>query len=187
MSNFVAIASLIFGISTLSGTAQEIKVDELNQKQLLVRKSSGCAQDLGSLSNSLLDNLPDYGNRIIQRTQTAHRSLDINNYIVVAGQREQQDLDLPQFQYNQVQNKNVKQVFFTTLERQYQGEKVRERETYHWLFLTVVNDQWRMVTMFSRFGSANSINIPSPPQDSSQGIIGQAVKLWLRDCNASSS
>lgn len=187
MSNFVAIASLIFGISTLSGTAQTINRERLNPKDLLVHKSSGCAHDLGSLSRSLVDNLPDYGNRIIQRTQTAHRSLDINNYIVVAGKPEQQDLGLPQFQYNQVTDKNIKQVFFTTLERQYQGKKVIERETYHWLFLTRVEDQWRMVTMFSRFGSTSSNNIPSPPQDSSQGIIGQAVKLWLRDCNALSS
>ena len=187
MSNLVAIASMIFGISTLTGTTQTSSLEVLNQQDLLARKNSSCALDLGSLSDSLVENLPDYGNRIIQRTQSTHRSLDINNYLVVAGKPEQQDLGLPQFKYNQVTDKKVKQVFFTTLERQYQGKQVRERETYHWLFLTLVDDQWRMVTMFSRFGSGKSNNIPSPPQDSSQGIIGQAVKLWLRDCNYPSS
>ena len=178
---------MIFGISTLSTTAQTISIEGLYQKNLLARQNSSCAHDLGSLSSSLVDNLPDYGNRIIQRTQTAHRNLDINNYIVVAGKPEQENLGLPQFKYNQVTDKNIHQVFFTTLERQYQGKKVTERETYHWLFLTRVKDQWRMVTMFSRFGSTKLNNIPSPPQDSSQGIIGQAVKLWLRDCNAIAS
>jgi hypothetical protein len=38
--------------------------------------------------------------------------------------------------------------------------------------------------MFSRIGDALANQPPSPPQDTSQGVIAQAIRLWLRDCRA---
>ncbi|NJR66863.1 MAG: hypothetical protein HC772_18640 [Leptolyngbyaceae cyanobacterium CRU_2_3] len=62
-----------------------------------------------------------------------------------------------------------------------------ELQHYHWLFLTPTeNYGWRLVLMFSSLGNAPANQPPSPPQDTSQGVIAQAVRLWLRDCRAGS-
>ena len=152
-----------------------------------------CSQEVESLTDILLKNLPDYGNRVIQRTQNLIRDKGISTYIITAGKGQLEPLDLPEIQYNNVATESTKQIFFTTLERQYvtqnittQSPKTRtiERETYHWLFLTPTNHGWRMVAIFSRFGSSGQNNLPTPPQESSNGIIGQAIQLWLRDCRA---
>ena len=156
-------------------------------------KNNYCSQEVESLTDILLKELPDYSNRVIQRTQNLNQEGGISTYIVAAGKGQLEPLDLPQIQYNTVATESTKQIFFTTLERQYITENLTaqlpktrklERETYHWLFLTPTNHGWRMVTMFSRFGSAAQNNLPTPPQESSNGIIGQAIQLWLRDCRA---
>ena len=156
-------------------------------------KNNYCSQEVESLTDILLKELPDYSNRVIQRTQNLNQEEGISTYIVAAGKGQLEPLDLPQIQYNTVATESTKQIFFTTLERQYITENLTaqlpktrklERETYHWLFLTPTNHGWRMVTMFSRFGSAAQNNLPTPPQESSNGIIGQAIQLWLRDCRA---
>jgi hypothetical protein len=76
------------------------------------------------------------------------------------------------------------QVFLTTLERQYLGGKAIESQHYHWLFLTQTPDGWRLAMMFSQIGSSLPGRSPTPPRESSNGIIGQAVNTWLRDCRA---
>ena len=160
-------------------------------------KNNYCSQEVESLTDILLKELPDYSNRVIQRTQNLHQGAGISTYILAAGKAEFEPLDLPQIEYNTEYNtaavESTKQIFFTTLERQYitknlpaQLPKTRkiERQIYHWLFLTPTNHGWRMVAMFSTFGSSEQNNLPTPPQESSKGIIGQAIQLWLRDCRA---
>jgi hypothetical protein len=39
-----------------------------------------------------------------------------------------------------------------------------------------------LVLIFSRIGSASEGRPPTPPRESGNGVIGQAVNLWLRDC-----
>ena len=156
-------------------------------------KNNYCSQEVEPLADILLKDLPNYSNRVIQRTQNLNQDAGISNYILTAGKGQFEALDLPQIQYNTVATESTKQIFFTTLERQYvtenntaQSPKTRkiERETYHWLFLTPTNHGWRMVAMFSRFGSSTQDKLPTPPQESSNGIIGQAIQLWLKDCRA---
>lgn len=77
--------------------------------------------------------------------------------------------------------------FFTTLERQYStNNRIIETQNFHWLILTQTPKDWQVVTVLSKLGyphdSANQSFISSPPLDTTQGIIGQAVILWLRDC-----
>ncbi|MGK7895323.1 MAG: hypothetical protein AB4372_17315 [Xenococcus sp. (in: cyanobacteria)] len=155
--------------------------------------NKSCSQELESLTDSLLKDLPNYSNRIIQRTQNMSQDLGISTYILAAGKGEFAALDLPQIQYNSSTIESTRQVFFTTLERQYitdnqnsESPKTRkiERETYHWLFLTSTDQGWHMVTMYSRFGSSGQHNLLTPAQESSKGIIGQAIQLWLKDCRA---
>ncbi|MDJ0569006.1 MAG: hypothetical protein QNJ53_08145 [Pleurocapsa sp. MO_192.B19] len=143
-----------------------------------------CPNNLKKLTPLLLKDLPDYSNRVIQRTQRANRKAGIRNYIITASQAELEPLNLPRIQYSSIDRQDPKQVFFTVLERQYGNNKVSNIQTYHWLFLTQTSDGWRMVMMFSRFGNSQANNPPTPPMETTDGIIGQGVQLWLRDCRA---
>ena len=151
------------------------------QEQL---KANKCPADVASLTDFLLQDLPDYSNRIIQRTQKIHRDRGIYRYIVTAGQAEFEPLNLPKIKYNPINSPSPEQIFFTVLEREYNNNQKTEIQTYHWLFLTPTSDGWHLVTIFSRFGNSTKNNPPAPPKETSNGIIGQAVKLWLRDCRA---
>ena len=143
-----------------------------------------CSLEISDVTSKLLDNLPNYANRVIQRTQHSHRNAGVNTYIIEAGKAEFQPLPLPQLEYSSNHNQGVSQVFFTTLERQYSNNRKIERETYYWLFLIPTTQGWKMMTLFSSFGDAAKNNPPTPPTESSQGIIGQAINLWLKDCRA---
>jgi hypothetical protein len=145
-----------------------------------------CIHNLETLTNLLLQDLPNYANRVIQSSRRSTRTIQtMPVYVIVAGKPEFEPIPLSQIQYQGIGNQPPEQVFFTTLERQYVSEnKVIEAQNYHWLFLTQTASGWRMVMIFSRFDSSRSNQAPSPPRDSSNGIIGQAVKLWLRDCRA---
>lgn len=143
-----------------------------------------CPNDLKKLSSLLLKDLPEYSNRVITRTQENNREAGIENYIITASNAELQPLNLPKIKYNSPEPEAPQQIFFTVLERQYQNSQIIDIQTYHWLFLVQTNDGWRMVMMFSRFGSSNSQSPPAPPIESTDGIIGQGVELWLRDCRA---
>ncbi|MFH7027430.1 MAG: hypothetical protein ACHBN1_19015 [Heteroscytonema crispum UTEX LB 1556] len=140
----------------------------------------------------LLRDLPSYANRASQRARRLSRQTDVYSYVVVAGRPEFTPLPLNPSGYTtdapkSASDEEVKQVFFTTLERQYTGRKAIELQQFHWLFLTKTKFGWRMVMMFSQIGSYPVQRKPTtPPRDSSNGIIAQAVNAWLRDCEAGS-
>ncbi|MEL6439763.1 MAG: hypothetical protein AAFQ80_10975 [Cyanobacteria bacterium J06621_8] len=143
-----------------------------------------CPENINQLTAHLLKDLPAYSNRVIQRTQDINQRFGIENYIVTASKAEFEPLGLPKLQYSPLNHQEPQQVFFTVLERQYKNDEIINIETYHWLFLTLTESGWRTVMMFSRFGNSQE-NLPSaPPRESTNGIIGQGVQLWLRDCRA---
>lgn len=144
----------------------------------------GCPQDVRQLTSLLLRDLPNYSNRVIQRTQTENRKAGIRNFIITASQPEFEPLALPRIQYNPIDNRDPEQVFFTVLERQYNNNKVKSIQTYHWLFLTHTDLGWQSVIMFSRFGNSKAVKPPAPPRETTNGIIGRGVQLWLKDCRA---
>ena len=156
----------------------------LPNKSLILASASSCPTELTDLTALLLQDLPNYANRVLKRTQDRHFDVGIDNYIIVAGQPELEPLNLPQINYDLDTSEQPEQIFFTTLERQYNNGKAIERETYHWLFVTPTENGWYMFTIFSRFGDSTEGTPPSPPRESSDGVIGQAVSLWLRDCRA---
>lgn len=171
--------SLCFTIPTFANNSSLIQPISIPTE-----KSKNCPVDLATLTNQLLQDIPDYSNRVIQRTQDKHQQANIQTYIVAAGKPEFEPLNLPQIKYTEANDNQPQQIFFTTLEKQYTNNQKIERETYHWLFVTLTDSGWYLVTMFSRFGNATKNTPPTPPQESSNGIIGQAVNLWLRDCRA---
>ncbi|MBF1990429.1 hypothetical protein [Fischerella thermalis] len=153
------------------------------------REQFFCSEpNLEILTTQLLQDLPSYANRVIQRARRFGRKTDIFSYVLAAGRPEFTPLPLnltgeipKELKYTE---KDVKQVFFTTLERQYIGKKAVELQQFHWLFLAKAENGWWMVMMFSRTGSDLKQNPPTPPQDSSHGVVAQGIQTWLRDCRA---
>ena len=143
-----------------------------------------CPDNVRKLTTLLLKDLPSYSNRVIQRTQDLNQAAGIENYIIIADKAEFEPLKLPRLQYNPIDNKDPEQVFFTVLERQYIDNKIVDIQTYHWLFLTQTDSGWRTVMLFSRFGNSVKDKPPAPPKETTNGIIGRGVQLWLRDCRA---
>lgn len=147
-------------------------------------ENSSCPQDIKQLTTLLLQDLPNYSNRVIQRTQRTNRQAGIRNFIITASRAEFEPLELPRLQYTQVDNSDPEQVFFTVLERQYRDGRITNNQTFHWMFITPTDNGWRLVMMFSRFGNSQENTPPTPPQETTNGIIGRGVQLWLRDCRA---
>ncbi|MDJ0601220.1 MAG: hypothetical protein QNJ37_20550 [Crocosphaera sp.] len=148
------------------------------------RQEVACPSDIKTLMTWMLDDLPSYGNRVTQRARRSDRSIDVYNYIVVAGNPEYQPLPLSNLQYEPVLPDDTKQVFFTTLERQYSKTEVILLQNYYWLFLTPSSDGWRLVLLFSQLADLEQNDLPLPPQDAMNGAIGQGIQLWLKDCRA---
>lgn len=150
--------------------------------------ASSCSdQPLEILTTQLLRDLPSYANRVTQRARNLKRAVDVYSYVLVAGKPEFTPLPLNPSGFSSdklTTSEGVEQVFFTTLERQYIKGKAVQLQLFHWLFLTKTTNGWQVVMMFSQTGYYPANKPPTPPRDSTNGVIAQAVNLWLRDCQA---
>ncbi|MGK7932341.1 MAG: hypothetical protein AB4041_13050 [Microcystaceae cyanobacterium] len=144
-------------------------------------KSPSCPDNLPELSEKLLTDLPSYTNRVIQRSQLTRYPFE-DTYIILASQGEFEPLPLKNLQYQPVFPNSTEQLFFTTLERHYLNQRVVTYQSYYWVFLERDNDKWYLVKVLSALASLNEDDVPLPPQDATQGAIGQGIQLWLRDC-----
>ena len=153
-----------------------------------IRPQVACPDRLETLVPLLLRDLPSYANRVSQRAYlTEYRAIDSPGYVLLAARPEYEPLSLGIGEYQaDPANNDVPQVFFTTLERQYVDHRAVTLQHYHWLFLTQTNQGWRFVLMRSAIGVAPANEPPTPPRDSSQGVVARAVRLWLQDCEAQS-
>ncbi|NJR38495.1 MAG: hypothetical protein HC781_06190 [Leptolyngbyaceae cyanobacterium CSU_1_4] len=152
----------------------------------LIRPPIQCPTDLSALMPLLLRDLPSYANRVSQRAYTNFRTADIPGYVLVADRLETEPLSLNSEGTVPSIEDSPTQVFFTTLERQYVSGNPVSLQHYHRLFLVETRDGWQLALMFSTLGSYPADQPPTPPQDTSQGVIAQAIRLWLRDCRAGS-
>ncbi|MBD2392780.1 hypothetical protein VKI21_01815 [Cyanobacterium aponinum UTEX 3222] len=148
-----------------------------------------CNNNWENLTKSLTKDVADYGNRIIQSSRI-YPNLDnfLPTYIVTASIPDTQSLPLNNFaseDFYMSENQETKQLFFTTLERQYSSNnRIIEAQNFHWLIFTFTPQGWQLVKAITRFGypqPEGDFSV-SPPRDTTNGIIGQAVNLWLRDC-----
>lgn len=180
---------------TLGGALQAQGPPEAEPSYL--RPAEPCPSAPQVLATQLLADLPSYANRV------ASRNLDLStnpiqpvSSILVASAPDLTPLDLAQMSpagaaSDRIPDTDLQQVFFTTLERQYwQGQPI-SLQHHHWLFLTPTEEGWHMALLFSSLGTYPSSGplgslhrAPTPPRESSDGIVGQAVRLWLRDCRA---
>ena len=149
-------------------------------------KNLACPQNIEDLATLLTRDISEYGNRVIQKTRIHSRKLDFfSTYIVTAGKPEIEPISFKPFQSsNDNLPDDVQQIFFTSLERQYsKRQTIIETQNYHWLILTQTSDGWTLVMAFTKFGYPHGDKfVISPRRDTTNGIIGQAVKLWLKDC-----
>ncbi len=153
---------------------------------LLVSQPFACPYELQPLVDKMLQDLPSYANRVIQRNNNSSGKISDKFYILVAGKPDYNPLPLSMQQYFTKPDEQARQVFFTTIERHYDKNVVKISQSYYWLFLANSEDQWAMVQIYSQLGSTLPNLSPTPPQEISNGIMGQAVSLWLRDCRAGS-
>lgn len=164
-----------------------ISISGLNLRSI-AKSRSVCPHELESLTEQMLLALPSYANRVIQRSKRRTRSERLDHYVIVAGRPEFKPLPLrpTESQYTSIYPDTTQQIFFTTLERQYSQDRVVKIQNYHWLFLTENEQGWQLVMVFSQLSSSNPHSTSLPPQDTTNGVIGQAIKIWLRDCQFNS-
>jgi hypothetical protein len=148
---------------------------------------AACPTEFRPLVALLLRDLPGYMNRVHQRLVRRDRTNTSAPYVLLTSPPEFEPLALGPGIYpppSPADPEGVHQVFFTTLERQYTAGKITQLQGYHWIFLTQTVSGWRLAMMFSHFGPYPATRPPSPPENSSQGVTGQAIRTWLRDCRA---
>ncbi|WP_206813993.1 hypothetical protein [Chroococcus sp. FPU101] len=157
--------------------------------KVMALPDSTCPKDTQELTNLLLQDLPNYANRVLHRSKTTDLASFVQTYVIVSGQGETQPLPLRQSpsQYQAIFDETQPQIFFTTFERQYSNNKLVRFHNYNWLLLAPTEKGWRLIMSFSQLASLEPTqpnDPPLPPIDTTNGVIGQAVKLWLRDCEA---
>lgn len=182
----VALVSLLVGSEAPVAIAQAPN-DPSPSEAPFLRPPMECPADLSTVVAGLLRDLPSYANRVARRS--VDRNADGSGFgtMLVAGRAELEPLALDPLTFGTapIPDDEVRQVFFTTLERQYTTTDVVLLEHYYWLFMTPSETGWRMMFIFSRLAPAESQRRPpTPPAEVSDGIVGQAVRLWLRDCRA---
>ncbi len=145
-----------------------------------------CPNTLDALIPKLLDDLPSYANRVIQRSRDRSRAVDIPpSYVLLAGRSDQEPIPLGGGDYAPIAGSdNVQQVFFTTLERQYGASGLVQLQGYYWMFVVRSPEAWQLVNLRTSLGDYPSRLPPTPPRDSNDGVVAQAVRLWLSDCHA---
>lgn len=148
-----------------------------------LRPQTTCPATLEPLTNGLLRDLPSYANRVMRR------SVPLNQIppgrVLLAGRPELEPLDLADYSYTfPPETADLHQFFFTTLERIYLQDQSHDLQHFHWAFLIETPSGWRLMYLFSSLQAIDSDRPPTPPQESSDGYIGQGIRLWLRDCSA---
>ena len=163
--------------------------DRINESQcerivpLLSAAPATCPAKLEDLTTILVRDLPSYTNRLIQRRRK--RTDPVYSSIVNVGAPEFKPLEVSSREYPpQFPQAAPKQVFITTLERQYTGIRSAELQQFHWLFIVQTKLGWRLVNIYSSTGGTPRGNTPvSPPLESSKTVVAEAMRLWLNDCH----
>ncbi|MCC5899212.1 MAG: hypothetical protein JJU32_15025 [Phormidium sp. BM_Day4_Bin.17] len=144
---------------------------------LLATPVQSCPTALEPLIEEMLPELPGYMNRVLRRSQRVQAPRNNRTTVLVAGNPEFEPLPL-----DEPIPEGVEQVFITTLERTPHEDTSVKLQHFHWLFLSQNEEGWWLVSLFSSLGDYPEPGIVSPPRESSQGAVGQAVQTWLRDC-----
>ncbi|MBD2020836.1 hypothetical protein H6F43_11660 [Leptolyngbya sp. FACHB-36] len=184
--NIALLGSAIVSIAAPADSASQ----PIQSPTLQINRASRatvCPSTLEPLIQGLLQDLPGYINRVYSRTGRRFASAS-RTYAISAGRPELDPLLIGSSEYPTPNDATLRQVFFTVLERQYNNQRITELQQFHWLFLTQTSDGWQVALMRSRIGTypIGEQQPLTPPRDSSQSVTAQAVRSWLRDCQAGS-
>ena len=210
----IAFSEVAFGFAVFQGIAHSYPIPLIKDHTLLkdaspkdyIRSSIVCPGDISDLVPLLLRDLPSYANRVSTRAQVLERSFNPRGVVIAAAQAVEDEggsmstvanalLSTTEegtpISFDQtLDTHHLIPLFFTTLERQYVDDQAVRLQHYHWAFLSQTtkqeDPQWHLALMFSRLGDYPAEQPVAPPRESRQGSIGQALQLWLRDCNAGS-
>ncbi|MBW4527339.1 MAG: hypothetical protein KME18_19495 [Phormidium tanganyikae FI6-MK23] len=138
-----------------------------------------CPTEVEPTIQAMLRDLPGYANRIAVRSRIRN-SRSSRNSVILAGRPEFTPLPLNS---DRPSDPTLKQAFITTLEREIVSGKAIDIQQFHWLFLTRNLEGWQLALMFTRIGTTTPNQPITPPIESREGVIGQAVQQWLNDCN----
>ncbi|MGF1534964.1 MAG: hypothetical protein ACFB4J_00580, partial [Elainellaceae cyanobacterium] len=149
--------------------------------------------------------LPDYANRVLARSsrrspltlseelrQEPPRPLttvfDVQTHVALAGPATYAEA-VPEGHWSSptpeaIAANGVQQMFFTTYERQYVGDRLTRLQHYHWALIVRTRRGWQLTGLFSRLAGYPADQPPSPFVEATHGDIGQGIGLWLRDCEA---
>lgn len=150
---------------------------------ILASAPNTCPVKLDRLTTLLVRDLPSYANRLIQRRRK--RTDEVYSSIVTVGAPEFKPIEIASREYpSQFPQTAPTQIFITTLERQYTGMRTSDLQQFHWLLMAQTRMGWRLVSIYSRTGTARGTDAPiTPPIESSKTIVGEAIRLWLNDCH----
>jgi hypothetical protein len=142
-----------------------------------------CPAKLDSLTNLLVRDLPSYANRIVQQRRKLADS--VYSSIVTASIPDLKPIEISSREYPlRFPQAAPTQVFISTLDRQYTGIKSAQLQQFHWLFIAKTKLGWRLVNIYSRTGGSPGANdLITPPIESSNTIVGEAIRVWLNDCH----
>jgi hypothetical protein len=142
-----------------------------------------CPPKLDTLTNLLVRDLPSYANRLVQQRRKLADPL--YSSIVTASTPDLKSIEISSREYPPRFPQAVPtQVFISTLERQYTGLKSAQLQQFHWLFIANTKFGWRLVNIYSRTSGSPGTSDPiTPPIESSNTIVGEAIRVWLNDCH----
>ncbi len=149
---------------------------------LVASAPNTCPAKVDSLANLLTRDLPSYANRLVQ--QRRKRTDEVYSSILAASLPELKPISIVSREYPpRFPQTAPTQVFISTLERQYTGIKSAQIQQFHWLFIAKTRIGWRLVNIYSRTGGSPGANVLiTPPIESSNTIVGEAIRVWLNDC-----
>ncbi len=148
---------------------------------IIIPNKQACPTTIEPLAKLLVRDLPSYANRTALKNGTRFQVPEMSQ-VIIASQANLEPLQLPGVQHPS--DPNLHQLFITTLERQTFNQKTSKFQQYHWLFLVQTREGWKLSQSFSRISPYPLVSRITPPHESSQGITAQAIKIWLRDCQA---
>lgn len=140
-----------------------------------------CPTQIQPLAELLVRDLPSYANRAALKNQTRSAVAQMSQ-VILASPAELEPLTQPI--QAQKADPNLHQLFITTLERQTFNRTIAEFQQYHWLFLVQTRQGWQLSQSFTRISAYPLTQKVTPTRESSQSTTAQAIKTWLRDCQA---